>query len=84
MITFRTYPNFPQFEVAGHNISAGTIDHSYGFLWWEKRDVWFDLVNDPRKIRYVKASPRVAEDLVLLAAVLEALIFYKLLERIAI
>lgn len=33
-------------------VSAGAIDHSYGFLWWEKRDVWFDLVNDPRKIRY--------------------------------
>ena len=46
------YPNFPDMDVAGNTVRANAIDHSYAFLWWEKRDVWYDLLDDPRKIRY--------------------------------
>ena len=40
-----THPNFPQF-------GSNPTDHSFAFNWWEKRDVWFDLVSSPRKIKY--------------------------------
>lgn len=33
-------------------MDAVPVDHSYAFLWWEKRDVWYDLASDPRRIRY--------------------------------
>ena len=39
-----TYPNFPE-------ASIRPTDHSYAYLWWEKRDVWFDLISSPRKVR---------------------------------
>eukprot|EP00037_Helgoeca_nana_P006494 m.59859 g.59859 ORF g.59859 m.59859 type:complete len:809 (+) comp17377_c0_seq1:82-2508(+) len=47
-----TYPNYPELTVAGNKLSAVPVDHSYAFLWWEKRDVWYDLVESPQKIRY--------------------------------
>ena len=34
------------------SLGVNLVDHSYPYLWWEKRDVWFDLVADPREIRY--------------------------------
>lgn len=46
------YPNYPGYEVMGQKVDAVPIDHSYNFLWWEKRDVWYDLVHDKRKVRY--------------------------------
>eukprot|EP00040_Diaphanoeca_grandis_P025146 m.138951 g.138951 ORF g.138951 m.138951 type:complete len:823 (+) comp30026_c1_seq1:97-2565(+) len=39
-----SYPDYPD---------AGPIDHSYSFLWWEKRDVWFDLTSvQDRTVRF--------------------------------
>jgi len=32
------------------------VDHSYSFLWWEKRDVWYDLVTDARTATSTSAS----------------------------
>ena len=36
----------------GGRVAAAPIDHSYAFTWWEKRDVWYDLIDSPRRIRY--------------------------------
>lgn len=38
------YPDYPA-------LGATPLDHSYPFMWWEKRDVWFELV-EGRKVNY--------------------------------
>jgi hypothetical protein len=40
-----TWPDFPQFGFK-------PTDHSFVYTWWEKRDVWYDLVSSPRHVRY--------------------------------
>lgn len=40
-----THPDFPQLGVS-------PTDMSFAFHWWEKRDVWFDLVESQRRVRY--------------------------------
>ena len=40
-----THPDFPQF-------GTKPTDMSFAFNWWEKRDVWFDLVASQRRVRY--------------------------------